>query len=359
MKFPGSKLLHDWDLSVRGVSLDDLMRSCQQVGLTGLAEVKLPSAVGMIFYYLGAEVNALYREGTLAHHGAEALERLRARVGQGEGSVGVYELPLDMAHLLRGIINRQRLKEPLPGRAELHELLHRLEKAEHTGTLEVQTRHGSAMILLVRGRVSNTYWESAHGLTFEKGEANHKLEDALEGGHAQLYLADFSRDTWKTRHEVQAVMRSRLDRRASAPHSADVVAQEEQALRERLLQALQAAVPALALGIVFDLFTGAVLLRKGRGTPHVKVDVVAERVPAMTLYLRDLLAADAGDQVEQVEIASGRLSVLVAVVAETQEAVALFVDKSQPAALVSAALTREVRLYAAHAHATRGVPIAS
>lgn len=359
MKFPGSKLLHDWDLSSRGVSLEDLMRSCQQVGLTGLAEIKLPSAVGMIFYYLGAEVNALYREGTLAHHGAAALERLRARVGQGEGSVAVYELPLDMAHLLRGIVNRQRLKEALAAGSELHELLHRFEKLDHTGTLEVQTRHGSAMILLVRGRVSNTYWESANGLTFEKGEAFHKLEEALDGGPVQVYLADFSRDTWKTRHEVNAVMHSRLERKAGPQPAADVLAREENALRERLLDALQAAVPALAQALVFDLLTGGVLLRKGRGTSRVNVGVVAERVPAMTLYLRDLVAADAGDQVEQIEITSEQLCVLVEVVAETQEAVALFVDKSQPSALVSAALTREVRIYAAHARATRLSAVAS
>jgi hypothetical protein len=353
VKFPGSKLLHNWDLSAHGVSLDDLLRSCQQVGLTGLAEVKLPFAVGMIFYYLGAEVNALYREGTLAHHGADALQRLRARVGQGEGSVAVYELPLDMAHLLRGIVNRQRLKETLAGRAELHELLHRLEKLEHTGTLEVQTRQGSAMVLLVRGRISNTYWETANGLTFEKGEAYHKLEATLDGDAVQVYLADFSRDVWKTRHEVQAVMHSRLERRAGPRPSADVVAEDEQALRERLLDALQAAVPALAQALVFDLLTGAVLLRKGRGASSVKVGVLAERVPAMTLYLRDLVAADDGDQVELIEISSERLSVLVGVVAETQEAVALFVDKSQPTALVSAALTREVRGYAARARVTR------
>ena len=50
MKFPGSKLLHHWDLATHKVPLDDVLRSCQQVGLTGLAEVKFPQAVAMIFY---------------------------------------------------------------------------------------------------------------------------------------------------------------------------------------------------------------------------------------------------------------------------------------------------------------------
>ena len=65
MKFPGSKLLQQWDLSVRPLSLEDLFRSCKAMGLTGLAELRLPDTVGLIFYYLGGEVNALYREGAV------------------------------------------------------------------------------------------------------------------------------------------------------------------------------------------------------------------------------------------------------------------------------------------------------
>src|SRR5262249_15631086 len=107
MKFPGSKLLHNWDLSTQRLSLHDLLKSCQQAGLNGFAEVSFPDAVGMIFYYLGGEVNALFREGPVAHHGQAALEKLNAYVSGEEGTVSVYELPLDVAHLLRGITNRQ------------------------------------------------------------------------------------------------------------------------------------------------------------------------------------------------------------------------------------------------------------
>src|SRR5262245_37710045 len=239
MKFPGSKLLHNWDLASQRVSLDDVLRSCQQVGLTGLAEVKFPQAVAMIFYYLGGEVNALYREGPVAYHGHAALERLKGQVAGEEGGVSVYELPLDMAHLLRGVTNRQKLRETVRSKAELNELLFRMEKAEHTGTLEIQTNLGAAMILLVRGRVSNTYWESAGGLTFEKGEARAHLERAVEREEAMVFLAEFSRDIWKSRHEVQQAVRSRLERRdeRGAPPS-DQVAAEESALRSQLLEEL-------------------------------------------------------------------------------------------------------------------------
>jgi hypothetical protein len=355
MKFPGSKLLHHWDLETQKLSLDDLLRSCQQVGLTGFAEVKFPESVGMIFYYLGGEVNALYREGAVAYHGQAALERLRTQVTGDEGVISVYELPLDMAHLLRGITNRQRLRETLETRADLGELLHRMEKAEHTGTLEVQTASGSAMILLVRGRVSNTYWETSGGLTFEKGEARQKLEEALGKDEPQLFLAEFSRDIWKTRHEVQASVRSRLERRdEAAPILTDQVAAEETALRNQILDELSAQVPSLIQAFIFDLMTGVILARKGKGTAAIRVGLLAEKVPSLTVFIRDLVATEDEDQVELIELATERVATLVAIVPEAQEAIAVLADKAQPTALIGAALSRLVRAYAARLHPARG-----
>lgn len=348
MKFPGSKLLHHWDLAVQPVSLDEVLRSCQQVGLTGFAEVNFPQAVAMIFYYLGGEVNALYREGSVAYHGTTALERLRARVASDKGDISIYELPLDLAHLLRGITNRQRVKEGAQGPGGLQELLYRYEKMEHTGTLELQMETGSAMILIVRGRVSNTYFETAGGLTYEKGEARQRLEQALERGPAQVYVSDFSRDVWKNRHEVQTELRSRLDMRPQGgPPAAEQLVAEETAQRQQLLDEIQQQVPALIQVFVFDLLTGSVLARKGRGTSQVKIGLMAERVPTMALYLRDLVATEDGDRMEEVEIGTSRAVVILAVVDETQEAVALFADKSQPTSLLSGAVQRAIRAYAA------------
>src|ERR1700752_3818146 len=119
MKFPGSKLLPQWDLSVRPLSPDGLFRSCRDVGLTGLAELRLHDTVGLIFYYLGGEVNALYREGSVAYNGQAAIDRLKARALGREGTVRVYEMPLDMAHLLRGITARKKVPEEPRDEAEL------------------------------------------------------------------------------------------------------------------------------------------------------------------------------------------------------------------------------------------------
>jgi hypothetical protein len=357
VKFPGSKLLHHWDLSVQAIPLEDLLRSCQQVGLTGFAEVQFPEAVAMIFYYLGGEVNALYREGPVAFHGQEALDRLRAQTAP-EGFVSVYELPLDVAHLLRGITNRQKLKDSLASRHDLNELLQRMEKLEHTGTLEIQAELGAAMILVVRGRVSNIYWESADGLTFEKGEARRRLEEALgktEGAH--VYLSEFSRDVWKSRHEVQDSVRSRLERHEDDGNrtATEQAAEEEMALRSQILDQLCTELPSVVQAFLFDLLTGGIICRRGgRGTSALRVGLIAEKVPALTLYLRDLVAAEEHDEVELVEVSTGRVAVLVALVPETQEAIAVVAGRAQPTALIGAALARAVRSYAARV-AERGL----
>jgi hypothetical protein len=349
LKFPGSKLLHHWDLSVQKLSLDDLLRSCQQAGLTGFAEVKLPDAIAMIFYYVGGEVNALYREGAVAFSGQAALERLRADAVRREGQVSVYELPIDMAHLLRGITNRQKLKETLRDRTDLVELLFRMEKAEHTGTLEIQTAAGAAMLLLVRGRLSNTYWESAAGSTFEKKEARQRLDDALDvPGETQVYLSEFSRDVWKSRHEVQDSVRSRLQPRD--PHEATPAEQlvtEEQALRKLVLEELCGELPSVAQAFVFDLMTGSILARRGGKGGGLRVGLLAEKVPNFTLFLRDLVATEDEDQVELIEVSTERMAVMVGIVPEAQEGIALLCEKSQPTALLGANLARAIRSYAA------------
>lgn len=357
MKFPGSKLLHHWDLSVQALLLDDLLRSCQQAGLTGFAEIKLPDAVAMIFYYVGGEVNALYREGPVAFSGQAALERLRMQAERREGQVSVYELPIDMAHLLRGITNRQKLKENPKNRADLVELLYRMEKAEHTGTLEIQKPSGAAMLLLVRGRLSNTYWETSAGSTYEQREARSRLDDALdEPGEAQVHLSDFSRDVWKTRHEVQDSIRSRLQPRDPGATPAEQLVTEETILRNQVLEELCAQLPAVAQAFLFDLMTGSVLARRGGRGAGVRGGLLADKVPGFTLYLRDLASAEEDDEIEVIEVSTGKMAVMVAVVPEVQEAIALMCEKSQPTALLGANLARAVRAYAARLGPIRPAP---
>jgi hypothetical protein len=349
MKFPGSKLLHRFDLAARETSLEDLFRSSRSSGLTGMIEVTLPGAIGLIFYYLGAEVNAMYREGSMAWSGQAALKHLGSKVFDKGGSVAVFELPLDLAHLLRGIARRQRTKDEVKDKSGLLDLLRRLEKGEHTGTLEVHTPNGAAMVLLVRGRVSNHYFDATDGETYEKGEARTRIEEAVgAGGPVQIFLGDFSRDAWKARHEVLAPVRSRLERPAAVEPSSVEIAREEVDLRRQAVDALQSSLPGVLQALIVDLLTGVVLARAGRGAADVNLAPIAELVPGLVLHVRGQLeASDADDELEFLELSTARVTTLVAVVASAQEAMAILADRAQPTAPLGAALLRAARDYAA------------
>jgi hypothetical protein len=354
MKFPGSKLLHQVDLSNQSVSLGEVLRSCQQVGLTGFAEVRRADAMGMIFYYLGGEVNALFRQGQVAHNGQAAIERLSSLTPDPDMSVAVYELPLDVAHLLRGITQRRKLQDEISRSSDLDALLGGLKESQHTGTLEIQTGKGSAILLLVQGRVSNTYWETPEGVTFEKTEARRRLDRALGAGETQLLLSDFSRDVWKARHEIQEAVRSRLERpHEDRPAGTDQLVSEEKASRQQLLDELDAEIPALLHSIIFDLLTGAILLRKVRGAEALRVSLLAERLPSFVLFLRDLVAAQDGDCMDTVDLSTRKALCVVSVVPETQEGVGVIADRSQPTALIEAGLQRCLRAYAGRLRPSR------
>jgi hypothetical protein len=132
------------------------------------------------------------------------------------------------------------------------------------------------------------------------------------------------------------------------------VAAEESSLRKQVLDELSAQVPSLIQAFIFDLMTGAVLARKGRGTSAIRVGLLAEKVPALTRYLRDLVMTEDEDEVELIEFATERVATLIAIAPEALEGIAMLADKSQPTALIAAALSRAVRGYAERLHPARG-----
>jgi hypothetical protein len=350
VKFPGGKLLHGWDLSLQRLSLDDLLRSCRQVALTGSAEIQLASGVGMILFYKGSETSIVFRDGS-AHQGAAALERLRAAFASEEGTITVYELPLDMAHLLRGLTNRRRERTMLSPE-DLSKLLDELREREHTGLLEVQTGSGAAALLFVQGRLSNVYWEGTDGSTLDKEPARATLVDALNGELATVFASDFSRDVWKSRREVSSPDQAALT--GAEPELAAIPSAEGEArLRADLLRQLDEQVPAMVQALVFDLMTRAILARRVRGTAALASMPIAERIPEMTAALREAHAM-AGDDIDFVRIEAGATDTLIALVAPTAEGIGLVIDRAQPASQVLETLIRLARDYEARTVAARG-----
>jgi undecaprenyl pyrophosphate synthase len=351
VKFPGRKLLHEWTLTP-AVSLEDVLRPCHQVGLTGFCELRLGRAEAVIFYYMGSEVSAVCREGSVAHHGPAAFKQLRTHLGEADGTVAIYEVPMDMAHLLRGLSKRHKLPEPLKGRQALVDLLQGMQGTEHTGTVEIQTPTGGAMVLVVNGRVSNVYWETTAGSVFEKEKARSALDQALDQGTGTVYRAEFSREAWRSRQDVEASVPTHFAEPAEPP-PAETRAAEETRERVEVLEDLQKQLPALLQGYVFDLLTGAVLARKNRGATALQAALLAGKIPSVATFVRELVLAEAGDQLELLEVGTDRVDIVLAAVPELQEAIVVVADKAQPTAHVRAVLVRLARSYAARATAAR------
>jgi hypothetical protein len=266
------------------------------------------------------------------------------RASDNEGSVAIYELPLDMAHLLRGLSQRHKLNEEVGDAAAFEKLVERMAQSEHTGLLEIHTVSGAALLLMIAGRISNIYWETKEGVTFEKGEARHRLDRALAYGAEEVIISDFSRDMWRNRQTTPA----RLDARFIGPAPHGDTSQQvavDRAVRQSVLDELHTEVPALLQAVFFDLMTGLILARKLRGTGAVRVGILSEKIPALTASVRDLVRLEGNDQLEFIHVTTGHVVIVVAVIVETQEGIAALADKSQPTALIEAALARASRSY--------------
>ena len=119
------------------------------------------------------------------------------------------------------------------------------------------------------------------------------------------------------------------------------------ALRGQALEELCAELPSVTQAFLFDLLTGQILARRGgKGSSLLRVGLLAERIPGLCVFLRDLVAAEDRDEVEVFEMTTSRLSLVVAIVPQTQEGIAAVADRAQPTALIEATLLRTVRTYA-------------
>ena len=102
MRFPGSKLLSQ-DLSTETTPFDSIIRHCEDVNLSGYMEIAFGDAEGLLLFYLGEQINIIYRQGNKIFLAGEATLKLRNTAQLKEGKISIYELPLDMAHMLRGL----------------------------------------------------------------------------------------------------------------------------------------------------------------------------------------------------------------------------------------------------------------
>lgn len=368
MRFPGSKLLSQ-DLSTETTPLESVIRHCEDVNLSGYMEIAFSDAEGLILFYLGEQINIIYRAGNEISVSNEAMLKLRNAASLKEARVSVYELPLDMAHMLRGLSNRQEIFGQIFASQPLRDLLSKLEKEGHTGSLEVITNKGTGMILLVRGRFSNGYFETTGGVTFEKGEAMNKVFEALDTPEtsARVFQSEFSSNIWKARHETQRARSSRLheileqQRPRTTSESApppESVAEPKAAkpkakvvdrkpLQQRVLASIREQTPSMLATFFFNLDTEEIELEQVEFPKETEEQLIIEKLPAFVKYLENLASMKEKDHMETLSLTTENFYLIVKCIPETGEGLALIADKSQPVALASAFLLNSAHRYVA------------
>jgi hypothetical protein len=404
MRFPGSKLLSQ-NLSTRTTPFDSIIRHCEDVNLSGYLEITFGDSEGLILFYLGEQINIIYRQANKIFLGGEATLKLRNTAQYKEGQISIYELPLDMAHMLRGLSNRKEIFGQIFASDPLKDLFRKLQDDGHTGSLEVLTNRGTGMILQVRGRFSTAYFETEGGVTFEKKEALNKIFDLLDRDDvsARVFQSDFSPDIWKARQSGGKARSSRLQellehrrpptppqreetRAETQPHvsggggsqaapssvsgnapstpnpSSDsgAVAAEQPAtsrigradtdrrpLQEQILEDISEQTPSLLAAFFFDMETeetdAAIVMAPDETSDRLIID----KLPAFMKYLENLAEMRNDDHIELLNMSTENFYLIVKCIRETNEGIALITDRSQPVTLASSLLLNSAHRYVA------------
>ena len=375
MRFPGSKLLSQ-DLSTETTPFDSIIRHCEDVNLSGYMEIAFGDAEGLLLFYLGEQINIIYRQGNKIFLAGEATLKLRNTAQLKEGKISIYELPLDMAHMLRGLSNRKEIFGQIFASDPLKELTAKLKSEGHTGSLEVLTSKGTGMILQVRGRFSSAYFETEAGVTFEKKEALNKIYELLDRDEtvAQVFQSDFSPDIWKSRQQggakgrasrLQELLESR--RPVVDPGDATVPAEgqlrepvseivpptepektmDRTPLQEQILAEIHDQTPSLLAAFFFDLQTEEIDAELVTAPEETADRLIVDKLPAFVKYLENLAAMRSDDHMEILSMSTENFYLIVKCIRETEEGIALITDRSQPVTLASSLLLNSSHRYLA------------
>ena len=372
MRFPGSKLLSQ-DLSTKTTPFDSYIRDCENVNLSGYMEIAFGDAEGLLLFYLGEQINIIYRQGNKIFLGGEATLKLRNTAQLKEGKISIYELPLDMAHMLRGLSNRKEVFGQIFASDPLKELTAKLKSEGHTGSLEVLTSKGTGMILQVRGRFPTAYFETEAGVTFEKKEALNKIYELLDRDEtvAQVFQSDFSPDIWKSRQQGNKSRASRLqellESRRVDPANATIPVEEQlhepvaeivppvepektmdrTPLQEQILAEIHEQTPSLLAAFFFDLRTEEIDAELVTAPEETADRLIVDKLPAFVKYLENLAAMRSDDHIEILSMSTENFYLIVKCIRETEEGIALITDRSQPVTLASALLLNSSHRYVA------------
>ncbi len=224
MIFPGRKPLLE-NISTQNIRIDDLLTEFSKQVFSGYAEFRFSNGKGVLLFHSGEIITAILKEGEKVKNQEEGINAIKNLCRTEDGSISTYQLPAELAHMLRGLCNREFVEEVhIAGKLKL--LLDTLEESQHTGTLDLifTDRKEKGMILCINGRTSNTYLEMDKNLTLEGKEALKRVYELLDdvNGSCKIFKSDFSQEIWKSRKGTNKPYEIRIyeilsDKEASEP----------------------------------------------------------------------------------------------------------------------------------------------
>ncbi|OGW62630.1 MAG: hypothetical protein A2V83_10140 [Nitrospirae bacterium RBG_16_64_22] len=210
--FPGGSLLFETLIDSHTV-IENLLDEVKKTNLSGFCEVRFPQTIGLVFFYSGEPTSVIFKSPGKVSSGQEGLEDLKDFCHQHKGGkLSVYELPNDVAFMLRGLTNRTQITAEADWSGRLRMLIDELAEEKYTGALDVITSAGKGLILLVGGKISTTSFEIESGIVFSGKDGLEKIYQVMDkpGVACKIYKSDFSAETWKERQILGIPRESRI-----------------------------------------------------------------------------------------------------------------------------------------------------
>ncbi len=212
MIFPGRKPLLE-NISTRNLHVDDLLMEFTKQNFSGYAEFHFSESKGVLLFHSGEVITTVYKERDKIKSQEEGITAVKSRCRLEDGTINTYELPSEMAHMLRGLCNRKFIEE-IHASGKLQLLLDTLQQDQHTGTLDLifTERKEKGMILIINGRISNSFLEIDRNLTLVGKGALKRMNELVNeiDGCCKVFQSDFSQEIWKSRRGTTRPHTSRI-----------------------------------------------------------------------------------------------------------------------------------------------------
>lgn len=199
MWFPGSVLALEAEAHPPD-GLQSLLRRCVETRLNGYLEISFHELDGIVLFHRGDAVNIVSRFKDAVGGGRGALSALAKRSRVQVGSARIHEMTEELAEMLRGLHGRVEAA-PLCSSEQAKQVLESIKDQLDTGTVELHSEIGTAIVLFCDRRFVNCYLRTESGSTYESDEALREIFDYLDSpdGAVQVFTSIYSSERAKIR----------------------------------------------------------------------------------------------------------------------------------------------------------------